>query len=160
MSLVEVEVRQHLWVREDGMVLNRNKARLGRKPKQDWHCGTRNAYGYLHVTIPGLDKEVMVHRLVAEAFIPNPDNKPEVDHINGNRGDNRAENLRWATRRENVSNSAIHRSGRLVGASPRNGRWRASATVGGKQKHIGNFDTEFEAHQAYLSFISEEGKGA
>ena len=46
----------------------------------------------------------LISRLVAEAFIPNPDNKPEVDHINTNPSDNRAENLRWVTHKENCSN--------------------------------------------------------
>ena len=46
----------------------------------------------------------LLHRLIAEAFIPNPDNKPCIDHINGDALDNRIENLRWCTYKENNNN--------------------------------------------------------
>ena len=45
-----------------------------------------------------------IHRAVAELFVPNPENKPSVDHINTDRLDNRAENLRWVSTKENCNN--------------------------------------------------------
>ena len=59
--------------------------------------------GYLSVFIP-YREGCFIHRLVAEAFIPNPENKPFIDHINGNRADNRIENLRQVTQKENCNN--------------------------------------------------------
>ena len=47
---------------------------------------------------------LLVHRIVAQLFIPNPENKPCVDHINCNKQDNRIENLRWVTYSENMMN--------------------------------------------------------
>lgn len=46
-------------------------------------------------------KRFLIHRLLAEHFIPNPENKPCIDHINGDRSDNRLDNLRWCTHKEN-----------------------------------------------------------
>jgi|TARA_B100000085_G_scaffold267051_1_gene276263 hypothetical protein len=51
-----------------------------------------------------------IHRIVAEAFVPNPDNKEVVDHINGNRVDYRVENLRWCTNEENAMGIGAKRS--------------------------------------------------
>ena len=60
--------------------------------------------GYNHVTIQinGKPKRFRVHRLVAEAFIPNPESKPYVNHIDGNRQNNLVENLEWVTPAENT----------------------------------------------------------
>ena len=54
----------------------------------------------------GIETSHLVHRLMALAFIPNPDNKEMIDHINRNKLDNSIENLRWVTRSENIINTA------------------------------------------------------
>lgn len=51
----------------------------------------------------GVPKTYLVHRLVANAFIPNPEKKPCIDHIDGNPSNNNVENLRWCTQQENCS---------------------------------------------------------
>ena len=55
----------------------------------------RNTFGYLQVRLKG--RLTLVHRLVATAFLPNPDTLPEVDHLDRVKTNNRVENLRWAT---------------------------------------------------------------
>lgn len=67
---------------------------------------TVNHYGYCVVDLckDNKKKQHRVHRLIAETFIPNPENKPEVDHINTIRTDNRVENLRWVTDKEQRNN--------------------------------------------------------
>lgn len=66
-----------------------------------------NNKGYLRVTLYINGKKVnrLLHRLVAEAFIPNPDNKPEVNHKTGDKHKNGADDLEWSTRKENLNHA-------------------------------------------------------
>ena len=63
----------------------------------------KNGYPYVYIKdLSGKYKRVLVHRIVAQAFIPNLKNKAEVNHKNGIKTDNRVANLEWATRCENI----------------------------------------------------------
>lgn len=104
--------------------------------------------GYLCVTLSqnGKRRKRLVHRLVAEAFNPNPEAKPQINHLNGNKRDNRAENLEWCDNRENALHSAyILRNESQLRKRPvrciNTGRQYASATeaarsVGGCSQNI------------------------
>jgi len=61
----------------------------------------KNGYPMLDLCKDGKIKRFLVHRLIAQTLLPNPNNKEQVNHINGNKLDNRLENLEWNTRSEN-----------------------------------------------------------
>lgn len=75
------------------------------KPKKD-------RYGYFFIVLSNnnIRKTILVHRLVAAAFIPNPENKPYVDHIDGVKYHNFADNLRWCTQKENMNYKPARRN--------------------------------------------------
>ena len=78
----------------------------GYKVKERILTGTIDKNGYIIVNLrkDNKNKQFKVHRLVAIAFIPNPENKPFIDHINTICNDNRVDNLRWCTQKENCNN--------------------------------------------------------
>ena len=97
-------------VTSTGRIFRRYPIRKGWNPKRivGWsefrEVNLRNARsGYLPVNVR-IRNTVSVHRLVAEAFLPNPLGLRDVDHIDGNKTNNRVENLRWVSHRENCNN--------------------------------------------------------
>lgn len=84
-------------ISSDGKVFN------SKKQKELKLRNKKKGYKECFVYDSGELKAFYVHRLVAKAFIPNPDNKPQVDHIDGNPSNNDVSNLRWCTNKENAN---------------------------------------------------------
>lgn len=68
------------------------------------YLNRRRGYYYVNIQEDGIYRLRLVHRLVAQAFIPNPENKREVDHIDSCSTNNKVSNLRWVTPKENQNN--------------------------------------------------------
>lgn len=105
-----------IWKNIDGYDGKYMISSLGRVKALNYHCSGKEKImspelmkkGYLRASLlkDGIRERIMVHRLVATHFIDNPNNKPFVDHIDGNKTNNRVENLRWVTNQENCNNPA------------------------------------------------------
>jgi hypothetical protein len=115
--------------------------------------GINSSDGYRCIRVDG--KRYKAHRL-AWLYVHGCWPK-EIDHINGKRDDNRIANLREVTRRENGQNRSEHRDGKLVGASysKQDKKWTAQIWVHRKKRHLGYFETEEDAHNAYLMAVDE-----
>lgn len=83
------------YITPDGRVLKVVATRVG------WN------YRWAKVRVNGEQKTLFIHRMVAAAFVPNPNNKPQVNHKNGDKFDNRAENLEWVTPSENTQHAEM-----------------------------------------------------
>lgn len=85
-----------VYVSADGRVFSSRQGEL----KELAQTVNNRGKGYFRVSLTS-KKKAMVHRMVAETYISNPENKPQVNHKNGNTLDNRVENLEWVTAKEN-----------------------------------------------------------
>ncbi len=122
--------------------------------KLDVPAGSLTREGYLNIAYQGT--KYQQHRVIWLMCVGSWPNDC-IDHINGIKTDNRLENLREFTQRENSQNQYRHRAGKLPGCyfDKSNQRWRAQLQIEGEHKHIGRFDTEQEAHAAYMAALKQ-----
>jgi len=116
-------------------------------------------YGCYEVCITnteGKQKNRPIHRLVATEFLPNPENKTDVDHIDRDTTNNSLSNLRWATRTENNLNTKV-RSDNVSGHKgiywiENRQKWRAEICINKKSILIGSYNTIEEAIKSRENF--------
>ena len=144
-----IEDNEDYEVSNDGLVRKKENKKLLPQYIQKSVCE-----GYLRYFVSLKTTKHRVHRLVANAFVPNPENKLEVDHIDGNALNNHYTNLRWATRQEQMRNTkkpSTNTSG-IKGVSWKKDRekWKAYCSLNGKQYHFGYFDNIEDAKKAVM----------
>lgn len=100
-SCKQIKGYENYYVTNNGIVINFQTREI-KKQFLD-----RKGYSVVTLYKDNKPKNIRVHRLVALAFIDNPNNKPEVNHKNGVKTDNRVENLEWTTTRENSTHRTI-----------------------------------------------------
>ena len=100
-----------------------------------------------------------VHRLIAEYFIPNPNNKPTIDHIDNNKANNNVNNLRWVTLQENSSNRSLNinntSGNKGVSFIQKKNKWLATIRCNNKRIHLGLFDKKEDAITARVNKAKE-----
>jgi len=115
--------------------------------------------GYEMVTLSKANKNkcVLVHLLVANAFMENPNSYKQVNHKNGNKKNNKKSNLEWCSPRENTHHARrrMKSTSKFVGVSfdycNEKKPWMSRITMNGVTKFLGRFETEEMAHAAYLT---------
>jgi hypothetical protein len=125
---------------------------------------TKGKEGYfrVHLSVDGVKKKRTVHQLVAESFLNHVSDgyKLVIDHINDDKSDNRVENLQIVTARFNSRKTKNPKdSSRYRGVTfykPLQ-KWQAGYSFKGKSIHIGRYDNELDAHNAYVDKLKELG---
>ena len=120
------------------------------------HVLDKDGYHRISLCRDGKHNTFLIHRLVAIHFIANPDNKPEVDHINKNTDDNRIENLRWVTKSENNQNKGKNKSNtsghKYISYHKQRDIWVFNKRINGK-RYNKCFRTKIEAIVYKFCFI-------
>lgn len=113
--------------------------------------------GYIRPIFFG--KLTYLHRIIAECFLPNPNNFKEVNHINRNKSDNRVSNLEWCDKRHNMN--CVYTDGiKKYGASKdkNRGLWTSAIKIQNRMVHLGRFKNKEDAFDLfYLAYSSHYG---
>lgn len=122
---------------------------------------SKDRFGYLciHLCKQGKKRKFKVHQLVAIEFLNHIPCGHErvVDHIDTNKKNNDVSNLQILSNRENLSKDKKGYSSQYVGVAwcKSNKKWRAQMTINKKVVHLGNFNNEIDAHNAYQNRLKE-----
>ncbi len=133
-SCGKVYLKKHSVIRKNGIVMNYERKEKAINIKE-------HGYSYVTISKNNKSKSHLLHRMVAETFIPNPDNKPFVNHIDGNKQNNCISNLEWVTKQENQSHSEINgmirdRQGYMVDVFDINGFVATFASITKASKYL------------------------
>jgi hypothetical protein len=135
------------YVSNKGNVKN-NKTNKIMKPFND-----TGGYKQLNLYKNGKRKMFLIHRLVAIAFIENPDNKKVIDHIDKNKANNNVKNLRWATSKVNKFNQCKYKNNtsgfKGVSFNKKANKYEARININGKTKYLKHYETPEEASEKY-----------
>lgn len=117
----------------------------------------KNGYCQVNLTKNSKQKCFKVHRLVALHFIENPNNLPDINHIDGNKENNNVNNLEWVSRRENCCHRSFlkeKKSSNFIGVTKDNirNKWISQIRYKGKRIFLGRFDSEQEAYDKRIDF--------
>jgi len=133
--------------------LGNGKTRKEKILKQGKVGEKRKQYFGVNLWKDGKRKSVRVHILSATAFIPNPLNLPQVNHLDNNPLNNHVSNLKWVTNRENAihGHTFFKRSSKFTGVcfDKRDGKYEARIMINGKSHYLGRFCCEIEAAESY-----------
>ena len=136
-----------VYVNRGGELWRWKRNRMWSSPKFQKIVCKPNTSGYIRPNVGGI--HVLQHRIIASAFLglDMTDTTRQVDHINGVRHDNRLENLRLVTCQQNNFNRTKAKG---YCWHKQHHKWQTQIRIDGKDQHIGLFDTEEAAHNAYL----------
>ena len=150
---LQIDGYGNYYVSNFGRVKNINTERILKQSKN------KNGYCLIVLYKDGKTKCFKIHRLVAFAFLENPNDYKTVDHIDHIPSNNEATNLRFATRsQQNQNRRSYNSSSKYKGVYKNKNKWQAQICVNGNKMSLGTFENEIDAAHAYDTAAKEHFK--